>query len=136
MGRDPELPKHALTGLFVLVVEKDRETAALLSKILTHCGALVSLVASVKEATATLARVTPDVVVASVARSDDRGLALIRTIHERTRAKRPGAVAVLAHDESGTAERVLRAGFDAHVVRPLDPWELCAVVAGAARRLS
>ncbi len=37
------------------------------------------------------------------------------------------------HDDPRMGERVFRAGFDAHVARPLDAWKLCAVVAGVAR---
>lgn len=43
---------------------------------------------------------------------------------------------IIVVDVPPDAGAVLRAEFDAHVVRPLDPWELCAVVAGAAQRLS
>jgi CheY-like chemotaxis protein len=134
MGRDPELPKHALTGIHVLVVEPDRDAATLLSTVLTHCGALVSVVHGVDEATGTLARVTPDIVVCGLPVSADGALALVHTIRTRRGPTRPGAIVVITQDDSGSAERALRAGFDAHLARPLDPWELCAVVAGVARR--
>jgi DNA-binding response OmpR family regulator len=132
MGRDPELPKHALTGIHVLVVEQERGAATVLSTILTHSGALVTLVYGVDEAAAMLARVTPDIVISDLATSGQAVVTLARTIRTRGGPGRPGTIAILTQDES--AEPVLAAGFDAYLTRPLDAWELCAVVAGVARR--
>jgi len=45
-----ELPTDALRGVHVLVVEDDDDSRALLQTILQYCGALVTAVASARDA--------------------------------------------------------------------------------------
>jgi CheY-like chemotaxis protein len=43
-------------------------------------------------------------------------------------------VAVTAYGEVHGPDRTLLAGFQAHVRKPIDPWELCTILVGLTRR--
>jgi CheY-like chemotaxis protein len=49
-----ELPTDSLKGVHVLLVEDDDDSRALLENILQYCGALVTAVASARDAMNTL----------------------------------------------------------------------------------
>ena len=42
-------------------------------------------------------------------------------------------IVVTGYDDIHTAERRLSAGFDGHVRKPIDPWELARLVGAFAR---
>lgn len=44
------------------------------------------------------------------------------------------AVAITAHGETHGPDRTLAVGFQAHLRKPLDPWELCRVLAALTRK--
>jgi len=136
MGRRDQLPHDALIGVHVLVVDDDADARDLLRTVLEYCGALVTVVASAQEALAVLERVTPDVLVTDIAMPMHDGYWLIDAIRALP-AQRGGAipaVAVTAHGEYHGPDRTLGAGFQAHLRKPLDPWELCRALASLTRK--
>jgi CheY-like chemotaxis protein len=44
-------------------------------------------------------------------------------------------IAITAHGEVHGPDRTLVAGFQAHIRKPIEPWELCRLVASLSRRL-
>ena len=136
MGRRDQLPHDALIGVHVLVVDDDADARDLLRTVLEYCGALVTVVASAQEALAVLERVTPDVLVTDIAMPMHDGYWLIDAIRALP-AQRGGAipaVAGTAHGEYRGPDRTLGAGFQAHLRKPLDPWELCRALASLTRK--
>jgi CheY-like chemotaxis protein len=136
MGRRDSLPHDALVGIHVLVVDDDSDARELLRTVLEYCGALVTVVNSGPEALRVLDRVMPDVVLSDIAMPTHDGYWLVREV----RALPPDhggsipMVAITAHGEQHGPERTLSAGFQAHLRKPLDPWELCRAIAALARR--
>ena len=57
------------------------------------------------------------------------GYALLRAIRAKTAHRRLAAVAVTAYARPDDRARVLAAGFDAHVSKPVDPAELVRTLA-------
>jgi CheY-like chemotaxis protein len=92
-------------------------------------------VASSAEALVVLDGWEPDVLVSDIEMPGDDGYALIRRIRARAdvTATLP-AVAVTAYGRLEDRVRVLQAGFHMHVVKPVEPTELIAVIASLARR--
>ena len=123
-----------LVGVHVLVVDDDDDARHLLRTILQYCGALVTVTASARHAMTVLARVTPDAIVSDIAMPEQDGYWLIREL----RALPPGrGGAIPAIALTGVAhgpDRTLAAGFQAHLRKPVDTWELCRAVAGLVRR--
>jgi CheY-like chemotaxis protein len=135
MGRS-DLPVDSLAGVHVLVVEDDDDSRDLVRTILTYCGALVTAVPSAQEALRTLARVIPDVLLSDIAMPDQDGYWLIRALRALP-AERGGAIpaiAITAHGTTHGPDRTLAAGFQAHLRKPVDPWDLSRTVASLVRR--
>jgi hypothetical protein len=43
-------------------------------------------------------------------------------------------IAITAHGATHGPDRTLPAGFQAHIRKPVDPWELCRVVVAMTRK--
>jgi CheY-like chemotaxis protein len=120
----------------VFVVDDDPEARELIRTVLEYGGALVTVAAGAREALRHLQRVTPDIVVSDIAMPHESGYWLIREIRAlgASTGQPLPAVAITAHPEAHGPERTLAAGFDAHLHKPIDPWELCRAVAALARK--
>jgi CheY-like chemotaxis protein len=136
MGRRDRFPADALVGLHVLVVDDDSEARMLLRTVLEYGGALVTVVATARDALRTLQRVTPDAVVSDIAMPHENGYWLIREMRglEGVGGHRIPAIAITGHADVHGLDRTLEAGFDAHLTKPVDPWDLCRVLATLVRR--
>lgn len=136
MGRRDHLPTDALLGVHVLVVDDDNDARQLLRTILQYCGALVTVTASAREAMTVLARVTPDALVSDIAMPEQDGYWLIRELRALSPAHGGAipAIALTAHGAAHGPDRTLAAGFQVHLRKPIDPWELCRAVVGLVRR--
>jgi CheY-like chemotaxis protein len=134
MGRQDRFPSDALLGVHVLVVDDDEDSRVIVETVLRYCGALVTLAASAAEALRLLHRVTPDVVVTDIAMPEQDGYWLLRELRALPSGRTLPVVAVTAHEQLHRPERTLSAGFQAHVRKPIDPWELCRVLVSVTRR--
>jgi PAS domain S-box-containing protein len=122
---------HRLDGVRVLLVEDNPDTLDMLKFIFDESGAEVIAATSVDEALDALERFRPDALVSDIAMPDRDGYDLIREIRSREpeRGGKIPAVAVTAYARAEDRVRVLAAGFQMHVAKPIDPDELIAVVA-------
>ena len=122
-------PTDALDGIFAVVVDGEKERRALLAGILRYCGALVAPVEAPDDALTIMRLLRPDVIVVDVPGADDRGFAFMRNVRGLA-ADAGSAVKAIAVGENEDAEsRAREEGFDSYLVRPLEPWEICRVVA-------
>jgi PAS domain S-box-containing protein len=122
---------HRLDGVRALLVEDNLDTLEMLKFIFAESGAEVIAAASVDEALDALDRFRPDVLISDIAMPDRDGYDLIREIRSREpeRGGKIPAVAVTAYARAEDRVRVLAAGFQMHIAKPIDPDELIAVVA-------
>ena len=134
-ARREVLPFDTLVGVHVLVVDDDDDTRELVRTILEYAGALVTVAAGAPAALEVVARLSPDVILSDIAMPGADGYALLRQVRASTpeQAPRIPAIAVTAHGRVHGPERTRAAGFDAHLRKPIDPWELCRTVAGLVR---
>jgi CheY-like chemotaxis protein len=136
MGRHDPLPGDALAGVHVLIVDDDPEARDLVGTVLRYCGALVSVAAGAGEGLETLQRVLPDVIICDIAMPQRDGYWFVSSLR-RLPADRGGTlpvIAITAHGATHGPDRTLLAGFQAHIRKPVDPWELCRIIAGMVRR--
>jgi PAS domain S-box-containing protein len=120
-----------LDGVRMLLVEDNSDTRDMLKFIFDESGAEVIAAASVDEALEALERFRPDALVSDIAMPDRDGYELIREVRSRE-PERGGKIPAVAITASARAEdrmRVLAAGFQMHVAKPIAPDELIAVVA-------
>jgi PAS domain S-box-containing protein len=124
----------ALDGLRILVVDDEPETTEVVSQLLATCGAEVKSATSAAQAREIFARWVPDVLVSDVGMPGEDGYSLIG--HLRTQAAdRAGIPAIALTAYAGVEDRIrlLSSGFQAHVVKPVEPEELVAVIASVVR---
>jgi len=136
MGRqEPAVPSELLVGIHVLVVDDNADARELFKTILEYAGALVSVAASAEQAVRFFDHVVPDVLVSDVSMPGHDGYWLIRELRTREAARggHVPAVAVTAMSQHGPRQ-AMTAGFQAHLRKPVDPWELCRVVETLARQ--
>ncbi len=133
------VPKNALTpdlsGVKVLVVDDERDARALIQRLLEDCRAQVTTAASAHEAIDMLILEAPDVLISDVGMPGEDGYALIR----RVRAMSDGhavlpAIALTAYARIEDRVKAIRAGFQLHLSKPIEPIELVAMVHSLARR--
>lgn len=131
----PQLPAQRIDGLHILVVDDDADGRALTSLVLTNLGARVDGVGSARDAREVLAGQRPDVLVTDIGMPGEDGYALIRQIrqHEEEHGGFLPAIALTGYAGHEEQKRILAAGFQAHVPKPLDPAELTTAIRRVAR---
>jgi PAS domain S-box-containing protein len=131
-------PLPNLKGVTVLVVDDDADAREVMKRILgTSGGATVQVAASAAEALQLMKSNRPDVLISDIGMPDVDGYELIRKVRalpQDTGGKIP-AVALTAFARSEDRQRALRAGYQIHVAKPVEPVELLTVCASLTGRL-
>jgi PAS domain S-box-containing protein len=121
-----------LDGLRILAVEDHDDSREVIRVALSERGAETVVVGSVDEALVVLDRERFDVVVSDVGMPQRDGYALVEALREmeRSRGRAPiPAIALTAYAGRDDRERLLAAGFQVHVAKPIDPDVLAETVA-------
>ncbi|MGH7319393.1 MAG: ATP-binding protein, partial [Candidatus Rokuibacteriota bacterium] len=126
----------AISGLRLLIVDDEPETLELFTRLFRQHGAEVVAAKSAAEALDQLAAGLPDVLICDIEMPGEDGYSLIRKV--RALGLKEGgsvpAVAVTAYGSVDDRIRLLAAGFQMHVPKPVEPAELVTVVASVAGR--
>jgi PAS domain S-box-containing protein len=127
-----------LRALHVLAVDDDRDALALLTEVLESAGARVSVASSAAEALGKLDDDVPNVIIAALGMPRMDGFQLIQQIRQHTepRVRSVPAAALTAYARSEDRTKALRAGFQIHLAKPIDPAELVTTVASLVRRFA
>jgi CheY-like chemotaxis protein len=120
-----------LAGIRVLVVDDEAEVLTLTRAILEDEGAIVSGSASASDALDTLQRERPDALISDLSMPGNDGYWLIGKIRALSPARggMTPAAAVTGNVSVEDRARVVRAGFQFHVPKPVDWERLIGVVA-------
>ncbi len=133
----PYLP---LEGLRVLIVDDEADARDLLTTVLTDSGAEVMAVASASVAFKIIARSSnmgrPDILISDIGMPGEDGFSLIRKV--RLLSKEEGgeipSIALTAYARATERSRVLSAGFQLHIAKPVVPDELVRAIASLTGR--
>ena len=127
----------SLAGLRVLVVDDEADAREIVSAILGQAGAEVATAASVPQAIDLIDQWMPDVLISDIGMPKEDGYDLIRKVRARSSDKRGQipAIALTAYARTQDRLKVLSAGYQMHVPKPIEPIELATVVASLAKRL-
>jgi len=122
--------RSRLAGTSVLVVDDDPDAREVVGAILRHYGAKVIVATSVSTALVALRREQVDVMLADLGMPVEDGYDLIRHVRESTDPKisRLPSAALTAYTSEEDRDRVLEAGFQFHLAKPVDPAVLVATV--------
>ena len=128
----------SLAGVRALVVEDDVDGCQLLQETLATRGVEVRTAASVAEAFEILKDWRPTVVLSDIEMPGEDGYALIRRLRNLPpdQGGTIPAMAVTAYGRMEDRIRIISAGYQMHVVKPVEPAEVLAMVASltGARR--
>ncbi len=120
-----------LRGLRILIVDDDIDTREFLHFFLQQNGALITAAASVTEALANIAQTVPNLLISDLGMPEMDGYSLIRLL--RAMPKEEGgeipAIALTAYAGESDRDRVLAAGFQKHIAKPVKPTELLTSIA-------
>ena len=125
-----------IRGVRVLVVDDEEDARTMIARVLEGCEAAVTAAASAAEALACLQTGDFDVLVSDIGMAGEDGYSLVRQV--RTLASAQGgaipAIALTAYARLEDREKAIDAGFQRHMVKPVEPGELIAMIAALARR--
>jgi PAS domain S-box-containing protein len=124
-------PHESLEGICILVVEDDPDTREFLHRFLRGVGAGVVVAQSAEEALVRLREDGVDLIVSDIGLAHVDGYDLMQRIR-RLPADDGGAIpaiALTAYARSEDRTRAFRAGYQAHLAKPIEPAELVATIA-------
>lgn len=119
-----------LDGVRVMLVEDEVEARDSMTTALQLYGADVMAVDSMAAALTALERYLPDILLSDIGMPGGDGYALIKQVRARetSASGRIPAAALTAYARAEDRSAALRAGFDVHLAKPVDPLELARVV--------
>jgi len=125
-----------LRGLKVLVVDDEQDTREFVRTVLEKSGASVMTSYSVPHALDIFERHRPDCVISDIGMPDEDGYSFIQRVRALPRhmgGETPvAALTAYARDEDRL--RILRSGFQAYILKPVEPGDLVVAVAGLVRK--
>jgi CheY-like chemotaxis protein len=126
----------SLADVRILVVDDDPTAVDLIKEVLIQAGGDVRGSGTVQEALHTFEQWRPDILVSDVEMPGQDGYTLIRKVRglDPERGGKTPAVALTAFGRREDRVRSLRAGFNIHVTKPVDPGELTAIIASLTGR--
>jgi PAS domain S-box-containing protein len=129
--------RRHLRDVDVLVVDDEPDARSVVRRLLEDCGAAVRTAASAREAIDLFRAKPPDVLVCDIGMPGEDGYSLIRRVRDLGKDAGGGvpALALTAYARAEDRMRAVRAGFQMHVVKPVEPVELVTMVASLARQV-
>jgi PAS domain S-box-containing protein len=124
-----------LNGIKILVVDDETDTRELVAFLLEQQGAQVTAASSAHEALIALTQAKPDLLLSDIGMPDMDGYMLIQQV--RTLAPEQGgqipAIALTAYAGEVNQQRVIAAGFQKHISKPIEPDVLVQAIAHLVR---
>jgi signal transduction histidine kinase/ActR/RegA family two-component response regulator len=120
-----------VSGQRVLVVDDNRDFADSLAAVLQLAGNEVCVTYDGLEAVGTAGMWRPDVVLLDIGLPLLNGYETARRIGDTLGKRKPLLVAITGWGQEEDRRRSRAAGFDHHLVKPIDPAKLCALLASA-----
>jgi signal transduction histidine kinase len=117
----------SLAGIRVLVVDDDRDARDMVRALLDSRQAVTGAAASASEGRTLLAEFKPDVMVCDISMPEEDGCDFLRSVRASGIDTPAIALTALAHPDDSV--RTIKAGYQAHLVKPLEPAELFELIA-------
>ena len=136
-SEDRAVPKdwRVVMSRKILVVEDNDRNRRLLKILLEAKGYEVIEASTGKEAMDCLSNQKPDLILMDIQLPRTDGLALTKEIRSHTEIRDIPIVAVTAYAMKGDKERILEAGCDAYVSKPIDTRQLPLLIADLLKNL-
>ncbi|WP_179228365.1 PAS domain S-box protein [Leptolyngbya ohadii] len=119
-----------LTGIRILTVDDEPDARDLLEVVLTQYGAEVITATSAAEVLAVLPSLKPNLLISDIGMPDVDGYSLVQQVRALP-ADQGGqtlAIALTAYAGESNQQRVIAAGFQKHISKPIDPETLVRAI--------
>ncbi|HEX8253726.1 MAG TPA: ATP-binding protein [Thermoanaerobaculia bacterium] len=126
----------SLRGMHLLLVEDEPLAREMMMVVLTQYGADVRAAGSVRDAMRLLDAATPDVIITDIAMPEEDGFSFLKRLHLRDaeRGKKTPVIAVSALTRADERTRIMLAGFDDYLQKPVQPARLAEAIARKLQR--
>ena len=124
-------PKLQAAGTRVLIVEDNDDSRVTLEKLLRLYGCEVMTAADGQSGLDGISRLRPDVAVVDIGLPRLDGYEVARRVRSERWGSRIKLIALTGYGRAEDRVAVMQAGFDAHLVKPVNPTELVRVIAQA-----
>ncbi len=124
-GKNFRASKRPAKQLRILLVEDHQDTRHTLSRLLTHFGHQISVAADRQSALHIMASQNFDVILCDIGLPDGSGYEVVSETKRRHPVK---AIAISGFGTEADVRRSIEAGFDFHLVKPVDLRELQEVL--------
>ena len=126
---------RGLRNLRILVVEDESDTCAFLARFLAGHGAKVFTARNAAEALAQLPEAQADLLISDIGLPEMDGYELLQRIRQTDAGAGGGipAIALTAYARPVDRARAFRAGYQAHVAKPVEPEDLIVAISRIAR---
>ena len=128
LALDPQAQPPSQAARRVLVVDDNVDAAEMLVALLAQHGYEVLAVHDGAQAMQAFEAFRPEVVLLDIGMPGMNGLEVVRRLRERNRKPRPFIVAVTGWGQTDDEQRSIEAGFDLHLVKPLEEPALLEVL--------
>jgi len=127
-----------LEGYHLLVVDDNEDTRNVLATMLEAHGATITTAASVADARAALLHRLPDALITDLAMPVEDGFSLLEYCrhHADPKLQKLPILALTAYGGQQAHDRVIAAGFDAYLAKPVEPLEVGRLVRDLVTRRS
>ena len=127
-GEAPDGPAASARRYRVLIVDDNRDAAESLQMVLDLSGYETGVAYNGPEGVTTALRMRPDIVLCDIGLPGMDGFAVARALRGHPETASVRLVAVTGYGEDNIRRRALEAGFDAHLVKPVESSTLLATV--------
>jgi PAS domain S-box-containing protein len=119
-----------LAGIKVLVVDDEPDARNLIKRLFEERDAVVTTAASADEAVQLVRSERPNVLISDIGMPGEDGYALIRRVRKlpKDQGRDTPALALTAYARAEDRMKAVMAGFQQHVVKPVEPAELLTLV--------
>ena len=104
----------------ILVVEDNPDTAESLRVLLADCGYQVMVAHTGQQGVETARKLRPHIVLCDIGLPDGDGYAVASVLRQTSDTIHARLIAVTGYGEAQHRRRALAAGFDQHLVKPID----------------
>ncbi|MGF1963332.1 MAG: ATP-binding protein [Aulosira sp. DedVER01a] len=144
LSRDAIIPKATLplsnkrspnlSGIHILVVDDEPDCRELLTFVFTQEQAIVTAVSSGLAALNAINQAVPDILISDIGMPEMDGYMLMHNIRASSHGKSIPAIALTAYAGELNQQKAIAAGFQRHIVKPVDTNVAIAIVVELVRQ--